>query len=163
MAALKDLIAWNISDPHRPQYYQLRAGSLSRATARKGQSGVFAPQSLSPPPSAIPGPGKCRIMATMHIRIDTADLPGPACTAPANVPAYDNIHVAVQRRDRPAELLEPQPGERAIRDVNPGVQHAPRRPASRSRGLMSSQHDHERARLRRRQQIRLLARETKAS
>ncbi|GHD19328.1 hypothetical protein GCM10010313_50330 [Streptomyces violarus] len=52
-------------------------------------------------------------MATMHIRIDAVDLPG--LTRPANVdcrvPAYGNLHVAVQRRDRPAELLEPQPGD----------------------------------------------------
>lgn len=48
-----------------------------------------------------------------HIRIDAVDLPGLTCAAPAdgNVPAYDNIHVAMQRRDRPAELLEPQPGD----------------------------------------------------
>lgn len=39
-------IARDISGPHRPQYYQLRAGSLSRATAQKGESGVFAPDSL---------------------------------------------------------------------------------------------------------------------
>lgn len=32
------------------------------------------------------------MMATMHFRIDAADLPGLTCTAPANgnVPAYDN-------------------------------------------------------------------------
>ncbi|QKW07514.1 monooxygenase [Streptomyces sp. NA04227] len=48
----------------------------------------------------------------MRIRIDAVDLPGLTCPAPADskVPVYDNIHVAVQRRDRPAELLEPQPG-----------------------------------------------------
>ncbi len=53
------------------------------------------------------------MMAAMHIRIDAVDLPGltrPA-SADGKVPAYDNIHVAVQRRDRPAELLEPQPGD----------------------------------------------------
>lgn len=104
-------IARDISDPHRPRYYQLRAGSLSRATAQKADSGVFATDSLSPPPSAIPGPGECRMMAVIHIRIDAVDLPGLTCAAPADgiVPKYDNIHVAVQRRDCPAELLEPQP------------------------------------------------------
>ncbi|WP_234329909.1 DUF5990 family protein [Streptomyces viridochromogenes] len=49
----------------------------------------------------------------MRIRIDAVDLPG--LTRPASVdgkvPAYANIHVAVQRRDRPAELLEPHPGD----------------------------------------------------
>ncbi|MFF6786400.1 DUF5990 family protein [Streptomyces sp. NPDC012510] len=49
----------------------------------------------------------------MRIRIDAVDLPGLTCPAPAGakVPTYGNIHVAVQRRDRPAELLEPQPGD----------------------------------------------------
>jgi hypothetical protein len=53
------------------------------------------------------------MMARMRIRIDAVDLPGLTCPAPEGraVPAYDNIHVAVQRRDRPAELLDPQPGD----------------------------------------------------
>jgi|UniRef100_A0AAU3I6X3 hypothetical protein len=53
----------------------------------------------------------------MHIRIDADDLPGLTCPAPegrGTVAAYDNIHVAVQRRDRPAELLDPQPGNGAL-------------------------------------------------
>ncbi|MGW1754458.1 DUF5990 family protein [Streptomyces mirabilis] len=51
----------------------------------------------------------------MRIRIDAVDLPGRSCPAPvgSGAPTYDNIHVAVQRRDRPAELLEPQPGDAA--------------------------------------------------
>ncbi len=53
------------------------------------------------------------MMVAMRIRIDAVDLPG--LTRPASVdgkvPAYGNIHIAVQRRDRPAELLEPQPGD----------------------------------------------------
>ncbi|MFJ6836045.1 DUF5990 family protein [Streptomyces sp. NPDC091209] len=51
----------------------------------------------------------------MRIRIDATDLPGLTCPAPEGrtVSAYDNIHVAVQRRDRPAELLDPQPGDGA--------------------------------------------------
>ncbi|MFJ1972540.1 DUF5990 family protein [Streptomyces sp. NPDC087903] len=49
----------------------------------------------------------------MRIRIEASDLPGSAFPAPAdgNTPAYRNVHVAVQRRDRPAELLDPQPGD----------------------------------------------------
>ncbi|MDX3522593.1 DUF5990 family protein [Streptomyces scabiei] len=49
----------------------------------------------------------------MRIRIDAVDLPGRTRPASADgrVPAYDNLHVAVQRRDRPAELLDPQPGD----------------------------------------------------
>jgi hypothetical protein len=44
------------------------------------------------------------MMAAMRIRIDAVDLPG-------RLPEYGDIHVAVQRRDRPAELLEPQPAD----------------------------------------------------
>ncbi|MFI7015510.1 DUF5990 family protein [Streptomyces sp. NPDC050164] len=44
------------------------------------------------------------MMAAMRIRIDAVDLPG-------KLPAYGDLHVAVQRRDRPAELLEPQAGD----------------------------------------------------
>ncbi|WP_405646333.1 DUF5990 family protein [Streptomyces sp. NBC_00019] len=49
----------------------------------------------------------------MRIRIDAIDLPGLTHPAPVDgaVTTYDNVHVAVQRRDRPAELLEPQPGD----------------------------------------------------
>ncbi|MEU6228326.1 DUF5990 family protein [Streptomyces sp. NPDC047042] len=51
----------------------------------------------------------------MRIRIDAVDLPGLTCPSGAfggnDVPAYRNIHVAVQRRDRPAELLDPKPGD----------------------------------------------------
>lgn len=55
------------------------------------------------------------MMAGMLIRIDAVDLPGLTCPAPADakVPAYGNVHAAVQRRDRPAELLDPQPGDAA--------------------------------------------------
>ncbi|MFI7499197.1 DUF5990 family protein [Streptomyces sp. NPDC049687] len=51
----------------------------------------------------------------MRIRIDAVDLPGRSRPARPddNVPAYTDIHVAVQRRDRPAELLDPQPGDAA--------------------------------------------------
>src|ERR1044072_393687 len=53
------------------------------------------------------------MMTAMRIRIDAVDLPGLACPASVDgtVPAYGNIHVAVQRRDRPAALLAPQPGD----------------------------------------------------
>ncbi|MFG2573394.1 DUF5990 family protein [Streptomyces sp. NPDC048481] len=49
----------------------------------------------------------------MRIRIDAVDLPGLTLpgSADGEVPARDNVHVAVQRRDRPAELLDPQPGD----------------------------------------------------
>ncbi|MER5184506.1 DUF5990 family protein [Streptomyces sp. NPDC002896] len=47
----------------------------------------------------------------MRIRIDADNLPGLTCApAEGSDQAYRNIHVAVQRRDRPSELLDPQPG-----------------------------------------------------
>ncbi|MFJ2833098.1 DUF5990 family protein [Streptomyces sp. NPDC087263] len=53
----------------------------------------------------------------IRIRIDAVDLPGLACSPEAipgnDVPAYRNIHVAVQRRERPTELLDSQPGDAA--------------------------------------------------
>ncbi|MEV7733145.1 DUF5990 family protein [Streptomyces sp. NPDC088921] len=47
----------------------------------------------------------------MHIRIDAYDLPGLTCPPASSDPVYRNIHVAVQRRDRPTEPLDPQPGD----------------------------------------------------
>ncbi|MER7841036.1 DUF5990 family protein [Streptomyces sp. NPDC096040] len=49
----------------------------------------------------------------MHIRIDATDLPGRSCPAPGDsgFSEYGGIHVAVQRRNRPTELLDPQPGD----------------------------------------------------
>ncbi|MGW0498841.1 DUF5990 family protein [Streptomyces sp. NPDC003007] len=49
----------------------------------------------------------------MRIRIDAVDLPGLTRPAPAEgaAPTHGDLHVAVQRRDRPAELLDPQPGD----------------------------------------------------
>ncbi|MFJ7956429.1 DUF5990 family protein [Streptomyces sp. NPDC096319] len=50
----------------------------------------------------------------MRIRIDAVELPGLTCPPgdPSDA-AHRNVHVAVQRRDRPAELLDPQPGDAA--------------------------------------------------
>ncbi|MEU1198722.1 DUF5990 family protein [Streptomyces sp. NPDC005813] len=54
-------------------------------------------------------------MSDLRIRIDAIDLPGLTCPpgAPADGSAqtYRNIHVAVQRRTRRDELLDPQPGD----------------------------------------------------
>ncbi len=47
----------------------------------------------------------------MRIRIEGTDLPGRSCGAADNFPGYQNIHVAVQRRNRPGELLDLQPGD----------------------------------------------------
>ncbi|TQF06963.1 monooxygenase [Kitasatospora acidiphila] len=49
----------------------------------------------------------------MQIRIDAFDLPGRTCGASPDFPGYTNIHVAVQRKDRRDELLDPQPGDGA--------------------------------------------------
>lgn len=49
----------------------------------------------------------------MQIRIEAFDLPGLSCGAGPDFPGYRNIHVAVQRRDRREELLDPQPGDAA--------------------------------------------------
>ncbi|MGW7382794.1 DUF5990 family protein [Streptomyces sp. NPDC054794] len=45
----------------------------------------------------------------MRIRINAVDLPGLTCHPGPS--AYANIHVAVQRRNRPTDLLDPQPGD----------------------------------------------------
>ncbi|MDH6125017.1 DUF5990 family protein [Kitasatospora sp. GP82] len=47
----------------------------------------------------------------MQIRIEASDLPGRACGAGADFPGADSIHVGVQRKDRPLELLDLQPGD----------------------------------------------------
>ncbi|MFD4430446.1 DUF5990 family protein [Nocardia sp. NPDC058497] len=46
----------------------------------------------------------------MLIRIVGTGLPGSSCH-PAGAPAYTNIHVGVQRRNRPEELLDLQRGD----------------------------------------------------
>lgn len=47
----------------------------------------------------------------MEIRIEATELPGRACPAGPNFPGYANIHVGLQRRNRPAELLDLHPGD----------------------------------------------------
>jgi hypothetical protein len=41
----------------------------------------------------------------VQLRIVGSDLPGLACGPSRNFPGYENIHVGVQRRNRPGELL----------------------------------------------------------
>jgi hypothetical protein len=48
----------------------------------------------------------------MQIRILGSDLPGLACAASGDFPGYENIHVAVQRRNRPDESLGMVPADR---------------------------------------------------
>jgi hypothetical protein len=47
----------------------------------------------------------------MQIRIEGTDLPGRSCGLSAEFPGYENIHVAIQRRAKPAELLGLTPGD----------------------------------------------------
>ncbi|MGW2254121.1 DUF5990 family protein [Kitasatospora sp. NPDC001660] len=47
----------------------------------------------------------------MLLRIEATDLPGRECAAAPGFPGYGDIHVAVQRRAKPGELLDPQPGD----------------------------------------------------
>lgn len=50
----------------------------------------------------------------MRIRIEGTDLPGTTCSPPdAGTAPYQNIHVGVQRRGRPGELLHLHPGDAA--------------------------------------------------
>ncbi|MFC8514785.1 DUF5990 family protein [Streptomyces sp. NPDC057257] len=49
--------------------------------------------------------------AGLRIRVEGFDLPGRNCGPGGGAASYTNVHVAVQRRDRPAELLGPQPGD----------------------------------------------------
>lgn len=44
----------------------------------------------------------------MRIRIEGHELPG------RDLPGHRNVHVGVQRRERPAELLDLQPGDAAM-------------------------------------------------
>jgi hypothetical protein len=49
--------------------------------------------------------------AAMQIRIEGTDLPGRTCGPDDSIVTRDNIHVGVQRRGRPSELLDVQPGD----------------------------------------------------
>jgi hypothetical protein len=49
----------------------------------------------------------------VQIRILGSDLPGRACAPRGNFPGYDDIHVAVQRRNRPHEWTGMVPGDAA--------------------------------------------------
>ncbi|RBQ16619.1 monooxygenase [Spongiactinospora rosea] len=47
----------------------------------------------------------------MLIRIEASDLPGRDCPEAPGFPGYRNVHVGVQRRARPGELLGPHRGD----------------------------------------------------
>ncbi|MBF9068963.1 DUF5990 family protein [Streptacidiphilus fuscans] len=48
---------------------------------------------------------------SLQLRIEGHTLPGRSCGVGPDFPGAHDIHVAVQRRDRPAELLDLQPGD----------------------------------------------------
>ncbi|WP_432151851.1 DUF5990 family protein [Streptomyces sp. bgisy029] len=47
----------------------------------------------------------------MQILIEASALPGRACGPDSDFPGFENIHVGVQRKDRPDELLGLCPGD----------------------------------------------------
>lgn len=47
----------------------------------------------------------------MESVIEATDLPGRSCPPGVNFPGYENIHVGVQRRGSPGDLLDPVPGD----------------------------------------------------
>jgi hypothetical protein len=47
----------------------------------------------------------------VEIHIAATNLPGRTCAPAPGFPGQDNIHVGVQRKDRPAELLDLTPGD----------------------------------------------------
>ncbi len=47
----------------------------------------------------------------MQIHIEGAQLPGLACAPGGDFAGRENIHVGVQRKDRPGELLDLRPGD----------------------------------------------------
>ncbi len=49
----------------------------------------------------------------MQIRIEGSDLPGRTCRGGGDFPGYENVHVGVQRRRKPDELLDRVPGDAA--------------------------------------------------
>ncbi|MFF4248320.1 DUF5990 family protein [Streptomyces sp. NPDC001822] len=47
----------------------------------------------------------------MQIHIEASELPGRTCGPGTGFAGFDNIHVGVQRKDRPGELLGLHPGD----------------------------------------------------
>ncbi|MFD8058917.1 DUF5990 family protein [Streptomyces cyaneofuscatus] len=47
----------------------------------------------------------------MQIHIEASALPGRTCGPDSDFPGFENIHVGVQRKDRPGELLGLHPGD----------------------------------------------------
>jgi hypothetical protein len=50
----------------------------------------------------------------VQIRIVGSDLPGRDCPSGHNFPGYSNVHVGMQTKRRPPELLNLQPGDATV-------------------------------------------------
>ena len=61
--------------------------------------------------SISPWPGDVGDDGRVQIRIEATKLPGRTCGPGPDFPGYENIHVGVQRRDRPGELMDLHPGD----------------------------------------------------
>ena len=91
---------------------------VHEVTARCATALVRLPSSAYPVP--LPSPGRNITgpadNGRMRIRIEGTDLPGSTCgPSPQRPEGHHNIHVGVQRRGKPAELLGVVPGD------SPGV------------------------------------------
>ena len=66
----------------------------------------------------------------MRIRIEGSNLPGRNCAADGTFPGYDNIHVGIQRRNQPNDVLDLYAGDSpvAVWTFDAAVVAAPFRP-----------------------------------
>jgi hypothetical protein len=66
----------------------------------------------------------------MRIRIEGNNLPGRNCAADATFPGYDNIHVGMQRRNQPNDVVDLYAGDSpaAVWTFDAAVVAAPFRP-----------------------------------
>jgi hypothetical protein len=53
-------------------------------------------------------------MNAVTLRVEGYDPPGRSCPGGPDFPGYGNVHVAVQRKDKPAELLGVTPGDASV-------------------------------------------------
>src|ERR1044072_3814973 len=68
------------------------------------------PCRATPSRCASPTPTDCD-NGCVQIRIVGTDLPGRDCPPGHNFPGYTNVHVGMQTKRRPPELLNLQPGD----------------------------------------------------
>ena len=96
--------------------------------ARPGSPSTIDNVSVAPHPAQYAGPcGQARKTTAacdrshtgqMHVRIEADDVPGAECGPGPDWPdGHPNVHVAVQRRNKPSELYGSREGRRHERDV----------------------------------------------